>query len=238
MKPKVICHIMSSVDGRLLPGRWTQPLDGTSPAELFGVYAAIGRSLGTDAWMFGKATTAEVFPDKYIPTGDRHPAPGEVHIAARDSARLFITVDPDADILYTSGRLRGDNIVTVVGTNATTDYLAMLEDKGISYIVLDDTGNLPAAMDILHDRFGVKSVSLQGGGIIDGAMLAARLIDELSLVIYPGIDGASSSPSIFEYIGAHDKRPAAGQSLELVSVEKQSHGVVWLRYRFHKNNKF
>ena len=62
MKPKVICHIMSSVDGRLLPGRWTQPFDGTNPAELFGEYAAIGRSLGTDAWMFGKATTAEVFP--------------------------------------------------------------------------------------------------------------------------------------------------------------------------------
>lgn len=25
MKPKVICHIMSSVDGRLIDGRWTAP---------------------------------------------------------------------------------------------------------------------------------------------------------------------------------------------------------------------
>ena len=39
MIPKIICHIMSSVDGRLLPGRWTQPYDGTSSSVLFKDYA-------------------------------------------------------------------------------------------------------------------------------------------------------------------------------------------------------
>ena len=62
MKPEVICHIMSSVDGRLIPSRWTPPFDSTNPAELFGEYAAIGKSLEADAWMFGKATTREFFP--------------------------------------------------------------------------------------------------------------------------------------------------------------------------------
>ena len=60
-------------------------------------------------------------------------------------------------------------------------------------------------------------------------MLAAGLISELSLVIYPGIDGQASTPSIFEYIGAADERPAAGQSLELLSSETASNGIVWLR---------
>lgn len=27
MKPKIICHIMSSVDGRLIDGRWTVPYE-------------------------------------------------------------------------------------------------------------------------------------------------------------------------------------------------------------------
>lgn len=49
MKPEVICHIMSSVDGRLIPSRWTPPFDGSNPTELFGEYAAIGKSLETDA---------------------------------------------------------------------------------------------------------------------------------------------------------------------------------------------
>lgn len=234
MRPYIICHIMSSVDGRLLPSRWTPPFDGTNPAKLFAEYAAIGRQLETDAWMFGKATAREAFPYRFVPKSDRHPSAGTVHIGNRESSRLFITADPDADIFYTSDRLRGDNIVTILGTNATVDYLQMLEGQGISYIVLPEATALREAMDILYDKFGVRRISLQGGGIIDGAMLAAGLLDELSLVIYPGIDGLSSAPSIFEYLGNADEQPAEGQSLELLSAEQRPHGIVRLRYRFHK----
>ena len=234
MIPKIICHIMSSVDGRLLPGRWTQPYDGTSSSVLFKDYAEIGKTLGADAWMFGKATTKEVFPYKFMPKSKNTASPGKIYVGYRDTSRLFITVDPDADIFYTDSRLRGDNILTVLGTNATVDYLQMLEDKGISYIVLNDPMNLREAMEIIHERFGINKISLQGGGIIDGAMLAAGLLDELSLVIYPGIDGLTTSPSIFEYLGGSDERPANGQALELLSSETRSHGIVWLRYKFHK----
>ena len=234
MIPKIICHIMSSVDGRILPGRWTQPYDGTSSSVLFKDYAEIGKTLGIDAWMFGKATTKEVFPYKFMPKTENTASHGKIYIGHRDTSRLFITVDPDADIFYTDSRLRGDNILTVLGPNATVDYLQILEDKGISYIVLNDPMNLREAMDIIHESFGINKISLQGGGIIDGAMLAAGLLDELSLVIYPGIDGLTTSPSIFEYLGASDERPAKGQTLELLSSETRSHGIVWLRYKFHK----
>lgn len=36
MRPIIICHIMGSVDGRLLPSRWTSPFDGTEAGKLFG----------------------------------------------------------------------------------------------------------------------------------------------------------------------------------------------------------
>lgn len=235
MKPQVICHIMSSVDGRLLPSRWTLPFGGTEPSELFREYAVLGKSLVTDAWMFGKATSREAFPDKFMPKTTDHPEAGKIHIGNRDSARLFITVDPDADILYTSDRLRGDNIVTILGINATNDYLTLLEEKGISYIVLEDPTTLDEALAVLYDKLGVRKISLQGGGIINGAMLAGGLIDELSLVIYPGIDGLATAPSIFEYLGTADERPASGQSLELISSQISDNGIVWLRYRFHVN---
>lgn len=224
---------MSSVDGRLLPGRWTAPFDGTNPSELFKEYAAIGKSLDADAWMFGKATTREAFPYKYMSKGT---AVGieKVFVGNRNTPRLFITIDPDADIFFTDGKLRGDNILTVLGTNATTDYLSELESKGISYIVTDNPTNLNKIMEIIYERFGIECISLQGGGIIDGAMLASGLIDELSLVIYPGIDGLTTSPSIFEYLGHSEEKPADGQALELISMEQKSHGIVWLRYKFHK----
>ncbi len=228
---------MSSVDGRLLPSRWTAPFGSTEPSKLFADYAAISRSLGTDAWMFGKATTREAFPYRFMPKSDKHPEAGKIHIGHRDSARLFITIDPDADIFYTSDKLRGDNIVTILGTDATEDYLDMLERKGISYMVLADPAALEEAMTALYNVFGVRKISLQGGGIINGSMLAAGLIDELSLVVYPGIDGLASVPSIFEYPGAQDEFPASGQSLELLSSETRDNGIVWLRYRLHKKGE-
>ena len=225
---------MSSVDGRLLPGRWTLPFDGTPAGELFKEYAEIGRLLETDAWMFGKATTRESFPYKFMSKSEQTVLPGLVFIPSSLSQRLFITIDPDADIFYTSDKLRGDNIIVVLGTNATTDYFEMLREKGIGYIVLEDVKELCKAMEMLAEQFEVRSISLQGGGIIDGAMLAAGLLDELSLVIYPGIDGLTTSPSIFEYLGADDERPADGQALELLSSETRNHGIMWLRYKFHR----
>ena len=117
--------------------------------------------------------------------------------------------------------------------NVTTDYLVALEEKGVSYIVVDDVHNLRNVFTLVKRYFNVKTISLQGGGIIDGAMLAQGLINELSLVIYPGIDGLTTAPSIFEYLGHSEERPAEGQALELLSVEQKHHGIVWLRYKFH-----
>lgn len=224
---------MGSVDGRLLPGRWTAPFDGTPAPALFRIYADLSRELATDAWMFGKSTTAEAFPQRYIPDGSRHAHTGDFYAAPRRSERLFITIDPDADILYDSGTFRGDDMLVILGPGATTGYLDRLRELGISYVVASDPTALRDVMETVYDRFGVRVVSLQGGGVIDGAMLGAGLLDELSLVVYPGIDGLTTAPSIFEYLGASDERPAAGQSLELLAVRQCDYGVIWLRYRFH-----
>lgn len=218
---------MSSVDGRLLPSRWTPPYEAVAQADVMSCYAAAARRLDTDAWTFGKATLRELMPARYMSLTKCHPKPGAFYRGHLKSDRLFIVVDPDADIRYSGDTVRGDNIIVALGTNATTDYLAMLENLGISYVVTERPTDLRRAMELVGELFSVKSVSLQGGGIIDGAMLAAGLIDELSLLIYPGIDGLTTSPSIFEYLGASDERPAEGQTLELLSSRTLNHGVVW-----------
>lgn len=225
---------MSSVDGRLLPERWTLPFDSTKPAELFKEYAAIGQKLGTDAWMFGKATAREFFPYKFMAKGEPIGRGGKVFVGKQTSSRLFITIDPDADMFFTSNSLRGDNILVVLGKNATIDYLAALEEKNVSYLVTDDATNLRKVFMLVKHYFNIETISLQGGGIINGAMLAQGLISELSLVMYPGIDGLTTAPSIFEYLGHSGEHPAENQSLELISVEGMAHGIVWLRYKFHK----
>lgn len=229
---------MSSVDGRLLTDRWTQPFNTKSKGELMGIYAALGRRLDTDAWMFGKNTLCEgFFPQKFHAQDTTPLASPAPYVAPKTSPRLFVVADPEADILYEASAVRGDSIVAILPDTAPACYLDFLRRKGISYLFAGGKGdNLRTAMQVLAENFGVESLSLQGGGIIDGAFLQAGLIDELSLVVYPGIDGAASSPSIFEYIG-DEQSPARGQSLELLSAETVRDGIVWLRYKFHKGRR-
>ncbi|GHO80585.1 hypothetical protein KSD_83560 [Ktedonobacter sp. SOSP1-85] len=60
------------------------------------------------------------------------------------------------------------------------------------------------------------------------------MIDEISLLVYPGIDGLAGVPSIFEYLGKADERPAEGQSLRLIGTESLEGGMVWLHYAVEK----
>ena len=59
MKPYVICHMITSVDGRILPGRWTRGPDGDR-SIWSAAYAAIHDSLGTQGWIVGRVTMAEM----------------------------------------------------------------------------------------------------------------------------------------------------------------------------------
>lgn len=227
---------MSSVDGRLLNSRWSKPFGSTPASAPLQVYAAIGRELGTDAWMFGKNTVRAVFPYKFAISGHAvQPDTPAVFVGERRSERMFIVADPEADIYFTSPVLRGDNILVIVGRNAAEEYLAHLREKRISYVIVDDATDLQVGLEAVGREFGIRSVSVQGGGILNGALLAEGLIDELSLVVYPGIDGLSGVPSIFEYTGGKTVCPAQGQRLQLLSASQREHGVVWLRYKFHKD---
>ena len=75
---------------------------------------------------------------------------------------------------------------------------------------------------------------LEGGGRINGAFLKAGLIDEISVLIAPGIDGLAGVSSIFDYAGDKDDKPAAGRSLRHVATETLDGGTVWLRYQVEK----
>mgnify|MGYP000001854161 CR=1 FL=1 len=117
-------------------------------------------------------------------------------VGERRSARMFIVSDPEGDLYLTSSTVRGDNILVIVGRNVTEEYLAHLRELRISYVIVSDATRLREGLEAVGHDFGIRSISVQGGGILNGALLAERLIDELSLVVYPGIDGLSGvSPS-------------------------------------------
>jgi riboflavin biosynthesis pyrimidine reductase len=74
-------------------------------------------------------------------------------------------------------------------------------------------------------------ILLEGGGITNGALLRAGLVDEVSLAIFSAIDGAKGAPSIFD---SRENLSDASPPLRAMSLETSEvleGGVVWLRYR-------
>jgi len=66
----------------------------------------------------------------------------------------------------------------------------MLREKGISCIVSGKSSvDLANAVNRLGEHFGIRTLILEGGGHINEAFLQADLVDEVSLLIVPGIDG-------------------------------------------------
>jgi riboflavin biosynthesis pyrimidine reductase len=118
-------------------------------------------------------------------------------------------------------------------TEAVSDaHLAGLRADGVSYIFAGAYAlDLGLALDLLNRELGIKRLEVNGGGITNGAFLRAGLIDEISLAIFPAIDGAKGAPTIFDSRDDEAGLPAPVRAISLESSEVLEGGAVWLRYR-------
>ena len=56
MTVRIICHMISSIDGKLLPSQWSKAL---SPIDISAVYEKVASSFEAQGWMIGRKTMAE-----------------------------------------------------------------------------------------------------------------------------------------------------------------------------------
>jgi len=147
---------------------------------------------------------------------------------ARRAKSYAISVDTLGKLQWPDGDLDGDHLVCVVSEQVPEDYLAMLREKGISYIVSGKSSvDLANAVNRLGEHFGIRTLLLEGGGRINGAFLQADLVDEVSLLVVPGIDGRHDIPAVFD--GLSPSRNTA-VPLRLKSVEQRGRDALWIRY--------
>lgn len=234
--PKIISHINSSVDGRVVADRWTLPFDGKDIEDVLSVYTEIKDGYSADAWILGRNSVQKHFFPETFDNGTSTPVTiHKTYIGHRDSKRSLVVFDSKGIIRYTDDKVYGDNIITVLGENVSEEYLEHLRQTGISYLFAGTDGyDYEKALHTLYEEFAMRLVLLDGGGMLNGQFLKKQLIDELSLVIYPGIDALSGISSIYEYKGDDCEYPADGQSLELLDMQQCRDGVVWLKYKIHR----
>ena len=221
-RPYIICHMASSIDGKI---------DGSALRNVMrkGEYEALHSKLGGDAWVCGRTTMQQHFAEKepFVSATNKPAGPRPPYVARR-SESYAISVDTNGKLRWASNDLDGDHLICVVSERAPSDYLDMLREKKISYVVSGVSFvDLTQAVRLLSEHFGIRTLLLEGGGHINGGFLKAGLVDELSLLLLPGIDGRHEIPAVFDGV-ADSKRTAV--PLKLKSVEQRESDALWIRY--------
>lgn len=222
MKPHIICHMLSSIDGRI---------DGSSLKAVMSEdeYEATGDALNGDAWICGRTTMQQHFAEKepFASKTDKKAGPQEVFVARRSDS-YAISVDTLGKLQWAGNDLDGDHLICVISEAAPADYVSMLREKSISFIVAGkDEVDLKKTSELLAEYFGIRTLLLEGGGHINGAFLERGLVDEISLLLVPGVDGRQGVPTVFDGISLSTK---AAVRLKLKSVEKRKNDALWIRY--------
>jgi 2,5-diamino-6-(ribosylamino)-4(3H)-pyrimidinone 5'-phosphate reductase len=222
MKPHIICHMLSSVDGRT---------DGDSLEAVTseGEYEATSKQFESNAWLCGRTTMQEILGDNepFVSGANTPAGPQPVHVARRAES-YAVCVDTLGKLRWTSGDLRGDHLICIVSERTPGDYLALLREKGVSYLVAGDAAiDLADAAEKLCEHFGIHTLLVEGGGHINGAFLQAELVDEVSILLAPGIDGRHGIAATFDGMKLTNNLVV---SLKLKSVEQRANDTLWLRY--------
>lgn len=214
--------MMASLDGRIIVQRWGQRPDTS-------LYETTAAHFAAQAWLCGRVTMEKDFTKGRLPAtqpGDTVPDRHDF-VAASDATAFAVAVDARGKLGWEAGYIEDDHVIAVLSQQVSDEYLAYLRRQGVSYIFGGDSElDFAEVLDKLGRLFPIQTVLLEGGGHLNGSLLKAGLVNELSLLHYPVIDGAATSPTVFE----QGPQPGPAAALQLRHVEQLANGVLWLRY--------
>lgn len=220
-KPYIICHMMTSIDGRI---------DCAMTSQLPGVddYYATLNALNVPTTVSGRVTAErEMAEPGVFEAKDNTPFGKEGFSKKADAAGYEVVVDTHGKLLWPDAAGMEKPYLIITSEQVPQEYLNYLDGKYISWIACGaEKIDLAHASEILAEEFGVERMGIVGGPAINTAFLDAGLLDEVSILMGCGIDGRKEMPSVFD--GRSMEHPLT--HLHLTDVKRFDSGAVWLRY--------
>jgi 2,5-diamino-6-(ribosylamino)-4(3H)-pyrimidinone 5'-phosphate reductase len=194
-------------------------------------YERTAKTFDADGWIIGRISMEPYAGKARIPRRkERGRIPRRDFIANARAESYAIAIDPSGKLTWRSNAIDEEHVITILTERVPDTYLAFLRSKRVSYLFGGKSEiDLKRVLAKLRSRFGIKRLLLEGGGTINGSFLADDLIDELSVLVAPVVDGANGTPTLFDTGSATSLR----RKVRLISVKKLAGDIVWLRYRLH-----
>ncbi len=235
-RPYIFCHMMTSLDGKIM-GDYMGILEGEQAGNVF-YDIAFGKNsyYKHQGWLSGRVTTDDNFTFYEKPDLDEHalPVPEGDFVVKLDKAMYYVSVDPSGKLGWKSNTITyvdtTAHVLEILTEQASNAYKAFLRKLGISYIIAGKNSlDYTLAMEKLKTLFGIETLMLGGGGVLNWSLIQAGMCDEISIVIAAAADGSMDTPSLFSAKGNFAPAKAVGFLLE--NVEVKDGGSVWLRYK-------
>lgn len=226
MLPYVVVHNEMSLDARM---------DGLDVD--MGRFYTLAGTWHEDCTLVGSATILAAMPELgsasepvALEVGDAS-GHGEAG-GEREKDRPLLAAVDSRGRLPGLGQLRDQpywrGVVALCAEHTPAAHLERLRADAVSTIVAgDERVDLRRALEELAVRHGVKTVRVDAGGALVGALLRERLVSEISVIVEPRLVGGESHRWL---VRAPDAGPGDVVLLELLGLERLDDGAIWLRY--------
>jgi 2,5-diamino-6-(ribosylamino)-4(3H)-pyrimidinone 5'-phosphate reductase len=217
--PSVIIHNEVSIDGSV------KDFDSD-----MGTYYTIAARYKPDAHMVGSVTVLSASDDLPAEEAADFLKPD---ISPSDPRPYWVIVDSKgilSGMLHFYRRMEYiKGIIVLVSGSTPADYISYLEKRNFD-VISKGTGqvDLKEALIDLKEKFGIKTIVTDSGGVLNSALIRQGLANELSLIISPQLVGVAST-NLFRSLSIEQP-----MKLRFKSCEEQSDGHVWLRYTLKK----
>ena len=141
----------------------------------------------------------------------------------------MVALDSRARVRWKTSEMSGTKLAVLLAAATPGPYRAFLRDHDVPYFEAGlERVDLPAALERLAAVFAASSIVSDAGGVLNGVLLRAGLVDEVDVQFLPAIVGQANAPAVFEGFGLG--MPGVPALLELVSAEARPDGSIFARY--------
>ena len=254
----VICHILSALDGNISGEYFMMPeLEEVQEAfarirteydcDAFLAGAVTAAAIYADGFLDETKRTKleaeqQTMAANAAASGEERPAHTEASqrkfretfVADAHARHYAVIIDTEGTLRWTKGHMKRAgmpemHMIEVLTENVPDSYLDMLQKAGVSYLFAgEETLDMEILLKKLKQEFGIDSLMVTGGGVVDWSFLQAGVMDELSLILCPLASGETDKATVFDRSGYMTENvPVA---FALLDVQKVEGGGIWLRY--------
>lgn len=218
--PKVVIHNAVSLDGRI---------DKFTPD--IGLFYELAFHWREDATLAGADTLLAAYTRDQIKAASGKISEPNKNVP-KDKRPVLVVPDSRGRIKFWS-LIRQEPYwrtqIVLCSKVTPKSYIRYLRDSRIDYIIRGkDRVDLKAALKELRIRHKIKVIRVDSGGILNGVLLKADLVDEVSILVHPQLAG-NQSRSFFRLTDNNLLYEAI--NLKLIKAKNIKRSIVWLRYK-------